>query len=63
MKLLFDQNISFRIVKNLSKEVEDISHVVYEKLHNATDLEIWEYARKNEFAIVTFILIFMIWLH
>jgi len=42
MKLLFDQNISFRILKKLSDFFADSSHVKTEGLINASDLEIWE---------------------
>ena len=53
MKLLFDQNISFRILKKLSDSFFDSSHVKPEGLINASDLEIWEYAKHNEFTIVS----------
>jgi len=53
MKLLFDQNISFRILKKLSDFFADSSHVKTEGLINASDLEIWEYAKHNEFTIVS----------
>ncbi len=54
MKLLFDQNISFRIIKKLSglypnaKQIKDLG------LENATDLKIWTFAKSNNFTIVTF---------
>ena len=54
MKLLFDQNISFRLIKRIidlfpnSKQVRELG------LENSTDLEIFEYAKRNDFAIVTF---------
>ena len=54
MKLLFDQNISFRVVKGirnifpLAKQVRDLDLV------NSTDREIWEFARKEGYTIVTF---------
>ena len=54
MKLLFDQNISFRITNKLhafsirSKHIKDLD------LTDASDLEIWQYAKINGFAIVTF---------
>ena len=53
MKLLFDQNISFRILKKLSDFFADSSHVKTEGLINASDLEIWEYAKHNDFTIVS----------
>jgi predicted nuclease of predicted toxin-antitoxin system len=52
MKLLFDQNISFRIPKKLSDSFYDSSHVKTEGLINASDLEICKYAKHYEFTIV-----------
>ena len=40
MKLLFDQNISFRILKLLTNEFEGSTHVLNENLINSTDREI-----------------------
>ncbi|MGX1025184.1 DUF5615 family PIN-like protein [Psychroflexus sp. MBR-150] len=54
MKLLFDQNISFRIIKILSDLFPDCKHVSDCELMNSEDTDIWEYARKNEYSIVTF---------
>lgn len=45
MKLLFDQNISFRIVKSVSAEFNDCVHVSKADLLNATDMEIWTFAK------------------
>ena len=53
MKLLFDQNISFRLVQELNSFYPDSRHVGQIKLEMASDQEIWEYARKNDFVIVT----------
>lgn len=52
MKLLFDQNISFRILKHIPSEITT-SHVKKEGLINAQDYEIWKFAKSNEFTIVT----------
>jgi len=54
MKLLFDQNISFRLVKQISDIFPDSKQVRELGLENATDIEIFDYAKKNKFAIVTF---------
>ncbi len=54
MKLLFDQNISFRISKKVTDVFAGCQHVTDVKLEDAEDLEIWQYAKDNEFAIVTF---------
>lgn len=53
MKLLFDQNISYRILKKLPEELEGSSHVKNEGLMNSPDFEIWEYAKLHHFIIVT----------
>lgn len=53
MKLLFDQNISFRILKKLSEVFPGSSHVKIEGLINASDLEIWEYAKHHQFVVVS----------
>jgi len=54
MKLLFDQNISFRLVKQVIDLFPDSKQVRELGLENSTDLEIFEYAQRNDFAIVTF---------
>ncbi len=53
MKLLFDQNISFRILNSLPNQFEGSSHIKKENLTNSKDFEIWEFAKKNDFIIVT----------
>ena len=40
MKLLFDQNISFRIVERIKDVCSDCAQVRLEGLENATDIEI-----------------------
>jgi len=54
MKLLFDQNISFRISRILSDHFPEAKQVRELQLEDCTDSEIWEYARKNNYTIVTF---------
>ena len=53
MKLLFDQNLSFRLCRLLSTEFPNSSQVRLVGLDQATDLAIWEHARSNGFAIVS----------
>ena len=53
MKFLFDQNISFKVLKQLPEFFINASHVKFEKLINAPDREIWEYAQKNNYTIIT----------
>ena len=54
MKLLFDQNISFRILQAINSYFPEATQVRLEGLENFSDKEIWHYARKNDFVIVTF---------
>lgn len=53
MKLLYDQNISRRLVKELEDAFPGSSHVFLLGLHNAPDEEVWDYAREHGFSIVT----------
>lgn len=54
MKLLFDQNISFRIIKLIEDKIPNATHINEVGLKNSSDLNIWEFAKKNEYSIVTF---------
>lgn len=54
MKLLFDQNISYKISKRLPPFFEKSKHISNVQLLNATDIEIWEYAKSENYTIVTF---------
>jgi predicted nuclease of predicted toxin-antitoxin system len=54
MKLLFDQNISFRVVKKFESVFKDCQQVRLAGLENKTDYEIWNYAKENAYTIVTF---------
>ncbi len=54
MKLLFDQNISFRLIKLISDFYPNAKQVRELGLENATDNEIFEYAKRNDYAIVSF---------
>jgi predicted nuclease of predicted toxin-antitoxin system len=48
MKLLFDQNISYRIIQKIEDIFPESRQVRNIKLENSTDSQIWEYARVNE---------------
>lgn len=55
MKLLFDNNISYRIIKKIQHlEIESI-HVSSTSLKKpAEDIDIWNYAKTNSYTIITF---------
>ena len=54
MKLLFDQNISYRIVSKLKNTFPEAKQVREIGLENSTDRVIWEYSKRNDFTVVTF---------
>ena len=54
MKLLFDQNISFRIIKKVEDFLPSSSQVRLLGLENSNDIDIWEFAKAHDFNIVTF---------
>jgi len=54
MKLLLDANLSWRLVATLQQHFTDCLHVDNIGLPiPATDQAIWNYAKENEFLIVT----------
>jgi predicted nuclease of predicted toxin-antitoxin system len=53
MKLLFDQNLSPRLVLNLANLFPDSNHVYGIDLDRAQDREVYEYARREGFTLVT----------
>jgi predicted nuclease of predicted toxin-antitoxin system len=53
MKLLFDHNLSPRLVARLADLFPDASHVALAGLDRASDEQVWEYARAHGYAIVT----------
>jgi predicted nuclease of predicted toxin-antitoxin system len=53
VKLLFDQNLSPRLVAQLADVFADSLHVRQASLDRADDDAIWRFARDNGFAIVT----------
>jgi|SRR6478735_8336036 len=54
MNLLFDQNISYRVIRKINDLFPEARQVRELHLENSADISIWEYARKNNFCIVTF---------
>lgn len=53
MKLLFDENLSRRLVARISDLFPNSTHVAYENLLQAPDQTIWEFAKLNNLSIVT----------
>jgi predicted nuclease of predicted toxin-antitoxin system len=53
LRLLFDQNLSRKLVTRLANLYPNSSHVQSHRLAEETDTEIWEFAKSNDFCIVT----------
>lgn len=53
LRLLFDQNLSYKLVSRLSDVYPDSAHVGAKGMTEASDQEVWKFARDNEFTIVS----------
>lgn len=53
IKLLFDQNLSYRLVSKLQHLYPDSLHIAAVHLDQSSDREVWNYAQKHGFCIVT----------
>ncbi len=53
MKLLFDQNVSHKLVHRLTDIFPNASHVKTVNLANEDDYAVWKFALENDFTIVT----------
>ena len=54
MKLLFDQNISHRILNHIQDILPEAKQLRDLGLENNSEKQIWEYAKKSAYIIVTF---------
>ena len=54
MKLLFDENISYRIVKKMDTLFPRSKHLSDLNLAGYSDKQIWNFAKVSDYAIVTF---------
>lgn len=53
MKLLFDENLSPKLVDTLADLYPDSAHVDRLGLGGASDTEVWEYAKKHGFTLAS----------
>jgi len=53
VKLLFDENLSFRLIDRLAAEYPGSSHVELVGLRGESDQAIWRYARDNHFIVTS----------
>jgi predicted nuclease of predicted toxin-antitoxin system len=54
MKLLFDQNISYKLVSRLNDIFPESRQIRDCGLENSTEKQIWEFAKEKDYVIVTF---------
>ncbi len=54
MKLLFDENLSYKLVELIQDLLPGSVHITQVGLNRGTpDREIWDYAKRNGFVIIT----------
>ena len=53
MKLLFDENLSPRLVELLAADFPGCTHIEFLGMRGAADTAVWNYARENGYAIVS----------
>ncbi len=53
MKLLFDQNLSPKLAYHFTSKFEGSRHLQDISLDKSVDTSVWDYAKSNEFTIVT----------
>src|SRR5881394_2318048 len=53
MKLLFDQNLSFKLCRQLADVFPDTNQIRLLGMEEADDRLIWEYAKANDFILVS----------
>lgn len=53
MKLLLDENLSRRVVPLLVTDFPGTTQIALQGMEQASDSEIWQFARENDFVIVT----------
>ena len=50
---MFDNNISHRVLPGIDKLFLNSTHVMLKNLDQVSDLEVWEFAKENNYTIVT----------
>ncbi len=54
MKILLDQNISFKLKYSFAIFFKEVRHVSDFSLQNSNDIDIWNFAERNGYAILTY---------
>ena len=50
IKILLDQNLSFKIKKEIKDVFSEVKHVSDTRLSDTEDLNIWQYAKINDYS-------------
>jgi len=53
VKLLLDENLSPRLIEAISRAFPASRHVEHVGLRGQPDLQVWEFAARNEFVVVS----------
>ncbi len=53
MKLLFDHNLSPKLIHRLAELFPNSNHVYHLELDRVEDRQVWQHAKTNDFTIVT----------
>jgi predicted nuclease of predicted toxin-antitoxin system len=54
LRLLLDQNLSYRLAKKLRGTFQEVKHVNELRLGDASDRQIWQFAKVQRHILVTF---------
>ena len=53
MRLLFDQNLSFKLIRLLADAFPESNRISLLAMEEAEDRAVWEYAKTNDFILVS----------
>jgi predicted nuclease of predicted toxin-antitoxin system len=53
VKLLFDENLSYRLIAQVAAIFAGSEHVDSIGLHGSADVDIWNFPRANDFTVIT----------
>lgn len=54
MKILLDENVSWRIIKFIENCFDEVKHISSISTNRLSDKDIWDYAKINSFTILTY---------
>lgn len=59
MKLLFDENLSARLVELLAADFPGCTHIEFLGMRGAADIAVWDYARENGYPLAMWVRIWL----